>query len=148
MAMQLWNSEDEDLPPSLWDDFNISPSNADEMWCVSGTAQLVRTFQEAALTTGSVWLPLSKDIQRAVEAFVQLVMGSPAVSNEPQILRLQGQWRVAIYFDDRGDLSTGHTLMFKKKSTSPQILQVHPLNRVALGSTVPRSVRQTLNRME
>ena len=92
--------------------------------------------------TGSVWLPLSRDIQKATEIFVQLTCGSPVVSNEAQILRLRSEWRVAAYFRETG---AAQTLMFKRAQNG--LLQVHEITKMPLTWFVLLPVRTTMNRM-
>ena len=131
-----------ELPTLLWADYAAVPEEDEEHWCISATGQLVPTFQEAQNMTGTVWLPLSRHLQKAAEIYVQLVCSCPAVSNEPQMLRVQNGWRIAVFFRELG---SAQTIMFRK--IGHNLLQVHEINKMTLKWTVPRPVMETMNRM-
>ena len=130
------------LPALLWDDQSEDPDTREEQWNISGTGQIVRTFQEAQPMTGTVWLPLSRELQKAAEIFTQLVCGSAATSREPQMLRLTYGWRFAVFWKDNG---SAHTIAFKRIGDAT--LQVHEITKAPLTWSVPLEVRTTMNRM-
>ena len=131
-----------ELPALLWDDQREDPDTTEEHWSISCTAQVVKTFQDAQPMNGTVWLPLSRELQRAAEVFTQLVCGSAATSREPQMLRLTYGWRFAVFWTEEGEAKT---IAFKR--VGDRLLQVHEITKAPLTWSVPLAVRTTMNRM-
>jgi len=132
-----------EYPPLLWEDCTEDPSGSAELWCVSATAQQVRWFQHSVPTTGSAYLPLSRNLQRTVEAYILLTAADKCVSNEPQILRLNDGWRIGVWHNDSGRCES---VIFRRQNE--ELLRVLELIKMPVSWMIPTHLRTTMNRMQ